>query len=58
MVIPQELSGECEEGWTVVSSRRILWSLKSIKNQVHEKTTCEPPVVSPPQVITVPYSND
>ena len=57
MVVPQELSGGCEEGWIAVSSKRTLWILKSTKNQVNEKTTYEPPVVSPPQVITVPYSS-
>ena len=27
--------------------------IKSIKNQIHEKTTSEPPVVSPSQIIFV-----
>ena len=99
MVASQELTGDYEEGWTVVSTKKTLQRLrnisknnttkikssnsktsddiantttsrtakessnevqfiKSIKNQVYKKITSDPSVVSPLQVITVPFCDN
>ena len=37
MIAPQELTSECEEGWTVVSSKRTLQKLRKIKKSTNKK---------------------
>ena len=37
MVAPQELTSECEDGWTVVSSKRTLRKLRKMKKSTNQK---------------------